>query len=165
MESRQDLQSIIPELERCIEEIGAAGRQLTAHQRSRQQDIWMLVKVALKQKQVKPGLPRSNSRSSGGSTAVSSSSLTSMPSDYASTSLQSMRILEDSRHQNQRLQEMMTSLMQEQDECMSILFDIDQLSLQNTPTTPTTTATTPTTTATTHSPLPNPPDPIPSPST
>lgn len=47
MECRQELQRIIPELQSCCEEISAAGRQLTAHQRSRQQDIWMLVKVAV----------------------------------------------------------------------------------------------------------------------
>lgn len=47
MECRQELQQIIPELERCCEEISAAGQQLTTHQKSRQQDIWMLVKVAV----------------------------------------------------------------------------------------------------------------------
>ena len=47
MECRQDLQVIIPELESCLEEIAAAGKQLSAHQHRRQQDIWMLVKVAV----------------------------------------------------------------------------------------------------------------------
>ncbi|XP_076460163.1 inhibitor of nuclear factor kappa-B kinase subunit alpha-like [Babylonia areolata] len=151
MECRQDLQTIIPELERCIEEIAAAGRQLTAHQRSRQQDIWMLVKVALKQ--VKPNLPRSNSR--GSSMPLGATSLSSMPSDHASTSLQSMRVLEDSKVHNRRLQEIWSSLMKEQEECMSILLDFDQLSMEGGPSpslSPATTATTTPTTTPTHTP-------------
>nr|QNL15279.1 inhibitor of nuclear factor kappa-B kinase subunit alpha [Littorina littorea] len=143
MECRQDLQVIIPELERCIEEIAAAGRQLTAHQQRRQQDIWMLVKVALKQ--VRPGLPRSNSRSSnlsnnsqgsnsqGSNTPVGPVSLSSVPSDHGSGSLMSFKIMEDARMQNRRMREMMSSMMREQDDYISIISTMDELSLPHTP--------------------------------
>ncbi|KAK7507653.1 hypothetical protein BaRGS_00001588 [Batillaria attramentaria] len=140
MECRQELQQIIPELERCCEEIAAAGRQLTAHQRSRQQDIWLLVKVALKQAQ--PGLPRSNSRGSNMSSSSTnaqlpgSGSLSSMTSDLGSGNHMSIKIMEDSRTQSKRLKEMMSTMMKEQEEYISsIMQEPDDWSMISSPTT------------------------------
>lgn len=130
MECRQELQQIIPELERCCEEISAAGKQLTAHQRSRQQDIWLLVKVALKQAQ--PGLPRTNSRGSNISSSSSNSqlpgptSIPSLPSDLGSGNHMSLKLMEDSRFQSRRMNEMLTSVMKEQEEYLTSIIQDQQ---------------------------------------
>ncbi|XP_041364104.1 inhibitor of nuclear factor kappa-B kinase subunit alpha-like [Gigantopelta aegis] len=45
---RYELQKIIPDLEKCCEEIEAASRQLITHQQHRQQAIWKMLKLAVR---------------------------------------------------------------------------------------------------------------------
>nr|UFQ90030.1 inhibitor of nuclear factor kappa B kinase subunit alpha [Haliotis discus hannai] len=120
---RYELQKIMPSLDQCCEEISAASRQLMTNQQNRQQDIWNMLKVVVNQGKQSGTLVRSNSRtSSSGPSSLASMFGTASPMSFqTSGNLESLRVMEESKERCKKMEEMMHSLREEQEENMSLM--------------------------------------------
>ncbi|KAK6170853.1 hypothetical protein SNE40_019148 [Patella caerulea] len=127
---RAHLNQILPHIQRCCDDISAACKQLSSNQRSRQQDIWKLIKVALGQAKA---LSRSNSQKYQQSMPQQVQPVNHTPMSITSPSLmqsltrcESMRIMENGKEQAERNQRMMKQIIME-DQSNLISSSLDEL--------------------------------------
>ncbi|KAH9495798.1 hypothetical protein Btru_013344 [Bulinus truncatus] len=111
LECLEKLLPILPELETSNIEIEAASKQLKSMQCRRQEDVWKLL---------------ANSRSGGSdgdvlrpSIIMAESSMSYMPN------LESLQLMDDNRTYTQKLQEMMETVVKEQEESLKFISSLD----------------------------------------
>ncbi|KAL3877400.1 hypothetical protein ACJMK2_035111 [Sinanodonta woodiana] len=116
---KEQLRQLLPQLEQCRMSIQAACTSLVKYQQERQSDIWKFVKVA-----VNEGLKNPRPEKLGNHVTdmrTSSHSNSSIVSTFSESSYESVRIMEDSRQTSKMFEEMMHTMIQQQEDFTSLV--------------------------------------------
>lgn len=129
---KKDIDELLPQIEKCVQDINTNSEKLISYQKQRQTSVWRLLEVALHQnKQSQAQTPtraalhvdttlvcRQESKASNGSGNGTATIFQSSPN------LESMKVMEDSKTTNKKFEETLSSLIQEHEEFASLISEV-----------------------------------------